>query len=86
MRKHGLAAQTRLLSQTSVVPGDGTSSTLMVLLHGYTLDGDSLNKVVDALRTIQDFKGADLLKPNMPLDTFSMASSSRITAELIGNR
>jgi len=59
------------------------SSTLLILLHGYTLDGNSLRYVQSTFKRIPGFEDADVLRPNLPLDTFSMAASSDIVAELI---
>lgn len=75
-------AKDRLLSETVVNPGKNSSS-LVVLLHGYTLDGSSLKYVESSLKRVDGLDGADILRPNIPLDTWSMASSSRITAELL---
>ena len=52
-------------------------------MHGYTLDGDSLANVQKTLDGVDKFKGADVLRPNLPLSTLSMATSSQITAELL---
>jgi hypothetical protein len=76
------AAPERLLSEVDIKPGENASA-LVVLLHGYTLDGNSLMHVQETLGRIDELKGADILRPNLPLDTFSMATSSQITAELI---
>jgi pimeloyl-ACP methyl ester carboxylesterase len=75
-------ADERLVTRTDVTPGAG-GSALVVLLHGYTLDGDSLKHVQATLERADSLKGADFLRPDLPLGTFSMASSSRITAELL---
>ncbi len=75
-------ARERLLSDVTVKAGKN-STALLVLLHGYTLDGKSLINVQKTLEGIDSLKGADVLRPDLPLNTLSMAASSRITAELI---
>ncbi len=71
-----------LVSNTKVTAGaDG--SVLLVLLHGYTLDGASLEHVRAAAEQVEGLRGADILQPDLPLGLLSMASSSRITAELL---
>ncbi len=76
------ASQDSLLNNTEITVKEN-STVLAVLLHGYTLDGDSLHNVEKTLHQTDGFHQADILKPDMPLSTFSMATSSRITAELL---
>lgn len=75
-------AQEQLLKDADIKPKDNATA-LIVLLHGYTLNRDSLLNVHKTLGRIDELKDADVLRPNLPLDTFSMASSSQITAELM---
>jgi len=80
------ASDDRILTNTEVKPGSDGSS-LVLLLHGYTLDGATLKPVHNALASLDDdslpLAGADVLRPDMPLGTFSMARVSDITAELL---
>jgi pimeloyl-ACP methyl ester carboxylesterase len=74
----------RLLRNIEVRPG-AEGSTLVVLLHGYTLDGETLRHVQATIETVDGLRGADFLRPDLPLGRFSMASSGRITAELLAS-
>ena len=82
------AGKIHVLEHTAVVPGSHRSS-LVVLLHGYTLDGQSLESI-QAIFTnghpaenASWFNGSDLLRPEMPLGTFSTVPPSEILAELL---
>jgi pimeloyl-ACP methyl ester carboxylesterase len=77
------ATEENVLTDTRVQPGASDTTALVVLLHGYTLGRDSLVDVENATRLVPGLQAADILRPGLPLETFSMTSSSRITAELL---
>jgi hypothetical protein len=60
-----------------------TIDTLIVFLHAYKADGNSMDDVRKTLDGIEGLKGADILIPNLPFDTFSMADSSKVTLEIL---
>jgi pimeloyl-ACP methyl ester carboxylesterase len=75
-------AKELIVARTAIERGsDGRA--LVVLIHGYTLDGDSLKKVQATIRRVKGLEGADFVRPDMPVSLLSTASSSRITAELL---
>lgn len=59
------------------------SETLIIFLHAYQADGDSMNEVRKFLDSIESIKGADILIPDLPFSTFSMADSSRVTLDIL---
>jgi pimeloyl-ACP methyl ester carboxylesterase len=59
------------------------SATLVVLLHGYQIGSKSLTDVRKTLQSIEGFKDADVLAPELPFSTFSMADSSEIVLEIL---
>jgi len=75
-------ADEHIVKKAEVRPGkDG--SALIVLLHGYTFEGNDLAKVEATLRKVRGLEGADVIRPDLPFDRFSMAGASRVTAELL---
>ena len=59
------------------------TSVLVVALHGLDQNGSALASVQKTLADMPEFKGAHILLPNLPFNSFSMASPSQITAELL---
>ncbi|VVM84132.1 hypothetical protein PS647_02476 [Pseudomonas fluorescens] len=58
-------------------------SVLVVMLHGYTLNRESLRSVQSTIKSAGGFQGADFLIPNLPFDTFSMATPTSIVSEVV---
>jgi pimeloyl-ACP methyl ester carboxylesterase len=79
----GALTGNELVVKNTAVERGSDGRALVVLIHGYTLDGDSLKKVKAAIQRVKGLEGADFLRPDMPLGLLSTASTSRITAELL---
>jgi pimeloyl-ACP methyl ester carboxylesterase len=77
-----LGADELIVKNTAIERG-AKGNALVVLIHGYTLNGDTLKKVQAAIRRVKGLENADFLRPDMPLGLLSTASISRITAELL---
>jgi hypothetical protein len=56
------AEQKRLLTEVDIKPGENATA-LVVLLHGYTLNGSSLMNLQETLGRIDGLKGADIFRP-----------------------
>jgi pimeloyl-ACP methyl ester carboxylesterase len=78
----GADAGESVITHANVIHG-ANGSTLVVLLHGYTLDYRSLESVQHTIEGAKEFQGCDFLIPDLPLGEFSMVPSSRITAGLL---
>jgi pimeloyl-ACP methyl ester carboxylesterase len=62
---------------------DTGGNALLVLLHGYTLDGQSLDGVEATVRQVPGLTNASLFKPSLPLSMFSMSRPDKILADLL---
>lgn len=57
--------------------------TLVILLHAYTGDQDSLEGVKDTILSEGAFSGADVLQPGLPIGALSIESPHKIVARLL---
>ena len=68
---------------------NGDSKDLVVLLHAFTKDAASLEHIRAVLKDqerfpgVEGFQDADILAPDLPFGTFSMAKPAEVVADLI---
>jgi pimeloyl-ACP methyl ester carboxylesterase len=61
----------------------GTSSKLVVLLHGYTMKPKHLSAVQNTIREMGTLKEADIFTPRLPASTFSFRNPVTMVCQLL---
>lgn len=82
---HSRSYKDNLLSNGDIKTTSNSADTLVVMLHAFSNKGNSLNAAEIHVREFYNKLGrqVDIFKPDLPLDSLSIASNSKIVAELL---